>query len=120
MDSFLRNEYVLTLMGMGLFQLWAYRAKKSIRVKLLPPMIAIILCLVLMVSNAAIIWVILLIPIMEASLWSLLAACAHRNRDNDSSETACQIIHVDWDGLCPDHDYFYRKENDVMTINYGI
>ncbi|MBT2763521.1 hypothetical protein [Paenibacillus sp. ISL-20] len=73
MDSFLRNEYVFTLMGMGLFQLWAYRAKKSTRVKLLPPIIAIILCLLLMVSNAAIIWVILLIPIMEVSLWSLLA-----------------------------------------------
>ncbi|MGG3507118.1 hypothetical protein ABES58_16780 [Paenibacillus lautus] len=73
MDSFLRNEYVLTLMGMGLFQLWAYRAKKSTRVKLLPPIIAIILCLLLMVSNAAIIWVILLIPIMEVSLGGLLA-----------------------------------------------
>ncbi|RAR42261.1 hypothetical protein DP091_19820 [Paenibacillus sp. MDMC362] len=73
MDSFFRNEYVLTLIGMGLFQMWAYRSKKSTMVKLLPPMIPIILCLLLMVSNAAIIWVILLIPIMEVSLWSLLA-----------------------------------------------
>lgn len=38
----------------------------------------------------------------------LTCRCAHRNRDNVSSETACQIVHVDWDGLCPDHDYFYR------------
>lgn len=73
MDSYFRNEYVLTLIGMGLFQMWAYRAKKSTMVKLLPPMIVITLCLLLMVSNAAIIWVILLIPIMEVSLWSLLA-----------------------------------------------
>lgn len=30
MDSFFRNEYVLTLIGMGLFQMWAYRAKVSL------------------------------------------------------------------------------------------
>lgn len=73
MDSFFRNEYVMTLIGMGLFQMWAYRAKKSTMVKLLPPMMVIILCLLLMVSNASIIWLILLIPTMEVSLWSLLA-----------------------------------------------
>lgn len=49
------------------------------------------------------------------------ACCfVNRNRDNVSSETACQVVDVDWDGLCPDHDHFYRLENDVMTINYGI
>jgi hypothetical protein len=73
MDTYLRNEYVLTLMGMGLFQLWAYRAKKSTVVKLLPPVIVIILSLLWMVSTASIIWVVLLIPLMEVSLWSLLA-----------------------------------------------
>lgn len=73
MDTYLRNEYVLTLMGMGLFQLWAYRAKKSTMVKLLPPVIVIILSLLWMVSTASIIWVVLLIPLMEVSLWSLLA-----------------------------------------------
>jgi hypothetical protein len=73
MDTYLRNEYVLTLMGMGLFQLWAYRAKKSTVVKLLPPVIVIILSLLWIVSTASIIWVVLLIPLMEVSLWSLLA-----------------------------------------------